>query len=749
MSAEDSSAFEIGIDFERILAAISKQIYETPLAFLRENVQNAVDAIRIQSLRENLSPGNEQYQIDVNITGNMCSIRDNGIGMTREHLRHYFWTIGASGKRNEEARAAGCVGMFGIGGFANLGVCDDLRVISQVEAATVGTETSLSEADIKSAKRGIPLVKTSDSEMAAPRGTVILGHLRNEPNLEELEQYLTEFVQFSQENVLFNGKLLSRRPLLNDEDLTHIDPVEGGSPSRWRSNGIEIAGRLLEGKRHSLCIELLGLQVDGIDVAMNGLLRFDHGPIDVFKRGFKLCATKIETLIGISGRIDCERLSPTAGRDSLDAESMSLLSRIFACLEWIAVSAILRSTDRIAQNSRIFPYIIRNGWFQHLGNQQVRLADGAEVTLESLKKKAEGGVVIYYGRHNKQALNQIMQARGNVVVLLSPEHNRQQAEIRYLEAYCKAKQFEGIVECSEFYDDLTRFDLIFMSELETNIEANYDIPGIRIRAGKITEDIPVYVPDLGSSGIVDIFVDTKHPEVRKLEPLGFSPLFYSMVAAFTREYLGPTLRAKSPKFFGSGAISLESLAKRRSELWVLLKEDVGILSMAKQKEVVRSTDIQVMKVGEQSATHQVGQKIPKILQIIDTDESLGISGYYLRIPDGASKAYGDVIRECDNRGAVWAGNKILLVASDAISSAFQFEIRLDRLVMAGDGSAQQGLEGAVQLPRPIQLLHDGLYFPIPDALNGYLVPRGDQEIRIEIRCDWIDMKTVIAREMAQ
>ena len=43
MSVERSS-FQVGIEFESVLKAISKQIYDTPHAFIRENVQNAIDA---------------------------------------------------------------------------------------------------------------------------------------------------------------------------------------------------------------------------------------------------------------------------------------------------------------------------------------------------------------------------------------------------------------------------------------------------------------------------------------------------------------------------------------------------------------------------------------------------------------------------------------------------------------------------------------------------------------------------------
>ena len=51
-----TDAFKVGIEFDSVLAAISKQIYDTPLAFIRENVQNAVDAVRMQAAHEPGSP---------------------------------------------------------------------------------------------------------------------------------------------------------------------------------------------------------------------------------------------------------------------------------------------------------------------------------------------------------------------------------------------------------------------------------------------------------------------------------------------------------------------------------------------------------------------------------------------------------------------------------------------------------------------------------------------------------------------
>src|SRR6266480_3087809 len=130
--------FHVGIEFESVLAAISKQIYETPLAFIRENVQNAVDAIRMQAAREGKSSALPEFGVRITVDGQQCEIVDNGIGMSLDDLRNLFWTIGASGKRTAEARSAGCVGMFGIGGFANFGVCDDLTVISEPAQDSTG-----------------------------------------------------------------------------------------------------------------------------------------------------------------------------------------------------------------------------------------------------------------------------------------------------------------------------------------------------------------------------------------------------------------------------------------------------------------------------------------------------------------------------------------------------------------------------------------------------------------------------------
>ena len=144
----NSDTFEVGIEFPSVLEAMSKHIYDTPYAFLRENLQNAVDASRMQARRQQIPPSDPSLRIDISVDDNTVRIRDRGIGMSPDDLRYLFWKIGASGKRNEEARAAGCVGMFGIGGFANFGVCNNWS-LPQNRSSLPGNERNLAASKLR------------------------------------------------------------------------------------------------------------------------------------------------------------------------------------------------------------------------------------------------------------------------------------------------------------------------------------------------------------------------------------------------------------------------------------------------------------------------------------------------------------------------------------------------------------------------------------------------------------------------
>lgn len=738
--SEDTSSFEIGIEFDSVLRAISKQIYETPHAFLRENVQNAIDAVRIQALRDGRDTSEPEYVVDVHVGDGRVSVRDNGIGMSRADLQGFFWTIGSSGKRSREAREAGCVGMFGIGGFANFGVCNRLTVTSRDSGSRAGTATSLSAEDIRKAGTAIPKVGIADSGDADPRGTLVAGELKSPPDVEELKAYLRDFVRYVPIDVRFNGDCISRGRFEALEEQENLAPI-GSAERTWRNGHMVVSGRLWEDLGHTLVASIKELEWRGAKTSMTGRLRLEAGPIDAFKRGFKLCATQVPTTIGVSGRLDCDLFVPTAGRDSLDSETMSLIGELAALLEEIAIEVVLDSPDRIAQHTRIFRYINRRGLVEKMTNVSVRLANGTESTLGDVRRRAgDGGVSVFYGTAKKQALSQVMHAQGHIVVQLSPDRYRQEAERRYLEQYCGAKAFDGVVDCAEVYEDLSIFERVFLSELERNIMRSYEIRDFDLIAGRLTEDIPSFVKEKGGQGRVDVIVDVRHPEVAKLKDLGLSDLAYSLMSIFCREYIGPALKKWSPKFFGDGALNLELFARRRSELWVLVKDDIGVVRKGGQRQVVTQQDIAVLNVADREQTRMEAENPHRLLRIVDEDARTDASGYYIRLPGWAFDAYGDLVLDCDSRGLVWTGNRVTFVASDGVSAQFQYDIRLDEIVgVAVDGAERA--EGVLELARPLQSLFGGLYFPIPDELTRFLVPSASEEIRLDLHCEWVDMRS--------
>src|SRR3984885_12761570 len=156
------------VETSRVLQLLTKEIYDSPLAMLRENLQNAYDAVRMRFARSgNLETG---ARIDVRIDQREVSVSDNGIGMSEEVLKNNFWKAGSSGKHSEVARRSGVVGTFGIGAMANFGVCDSLKVTTRAEDSTF---TLLSTADRSSLRIGEECITLGRAKSKREIGTTV------------------------------------------------------------------------------------------------------------------------------------------------------------------------------------------------------------------------------------------------------------------------------------------------------------------------------------------------------------------------------------------------------------------------------------------------------------------------------------------------------------------------------------------------------------------------------------------------
>ncbi len=85
MTGSKKIAFKV--ELSRILELLADQIYQSPLALLRENTQNAFDAIRMRlHIGQDFEP-----EISIEIADDQIIVSDNGIGMTPTEIEENFW----------------------------------------------------------------------------------------------------------------------------------------------------------------------------------------------------------------------------------------------------------------------------------------------------------------------------------------------------------------------------------------------------------------------------------------------------------------------------------------------------------------------------------------------------------------------------------------------------------------------------------------------------------------------------------
>ncbi|MEU2835165.1 molecular chaperone HtpG [Streptomyces lavendulae] len=189
---------EFQAETRQLLRLVIHSIYSNKDIFLRELISNASDALdklRLASLTDaSLSEADTsdlQISLEVDKDARTLTVRDNGIGMTRDDLVELIGTIAKSGtasllekikESKDAATTESLIGQFGVGFYSAFMVADKVTVHTRRAGTDSGTQW-------ESDGEGSYTIQAADD---LPVGTSVTLHLKPADSEDGLADYLSE-----------------------------------------------------------------------------------------------------------------------------------------------------------------------------------------------------------------------------------------------------------------------------------------------------------------------------------------------------------------------------------------------------------------------------------------------------------------------------------------------------------------------------------------------------------------------------
>ncbi|PPK68441.1 molecular chaperone HtpG [Actinokineospora auranticolor] len=324
---------EFQSEARQLLQLMIHSIYSNKDTFLRELVSNASDALdklRLEAFRDKeLQVDTDDLHIDLDLDAESrtLTVRDNGIGMSREEVVALIGTIAKSGtaeflrKLKDNKDAAGqqdLIGQFGVGFYSSFMVADKVTLLTRKAGEDTGTRW-------ESTGEGTYTVEPVDD---APQGTSVTLHLKPEDTEEHLYDYasrakVVEIVRRYSDFITW--------PI-------RVEPEGGGEPETvnsrkalWARPQSEVTeDEYTEFYKHvshdwSAPLETIRISAEGTFEYQALLFIPERAPFDLFmrdrKRGVQLYVKRVFIMD------DCEELMPEYLRfvkGVVDAQDLSL-----------------------------------------------------------------------------------------------------------------------------------------------------------------------------------------------------------------------------------------------------------------------------------------------------------------------------------------------------------------------------------------------------------------------------------------
>ncbi|MEU4250462.1 molecular chaperone HtpG [Amycolatopsis sp. NPDC026612] len=345
---------EFQSEARQLLQLMIHSIYSNKDTFLRELVSNASDALdklRLESYRDKdleADTADLHIAIETDPAARTLTVRDNGIGMTREEVVALIGTIAKSGTADfltklKEAKDAAAsqdlIGQFGVGFYASFMVADKVTLVTRRAGTTEGVRW-------ESAGEGTYTIQPVED---APQGTAVTLHLKPEDAEDHLYDYtspakIREIVKRYSDFITWPIRMAGEAAEGEEPKAETVNSMK----ALWARSSSEVT----EDEYHEFYkhvshdwqdpLETIRLQAEGTFEYQALLFLPSHAPMDLFlrerKRGVQLYVKRVfimddceslvpEYLRFVKGVVDAQDLSLNVSREILQQDRQIQLIR--------------------------------------------------------------------------------------------------------------------------------------------------------------------------------------------------------------------------------------------------------------------------------------------------------------------------------------------------------------------------------------------------------------------------------------
>ncbi|MEU1587737.1 molecular chaperone HtpG [Micromonospora sp. NPDC005710] len=339
--SNQAETLEFQAEARQLLQLVVHSIYSNKDVFLRELISNASDALdklRLATLVDKdlvADTDDLHVALEIDRDARTLTVRDNGIGMTRDEVVQLIGTIAKSGtaellrqlRESADAHAKqDLIGQFGVGFYAAFMVADRVTLLTRKAGETGGTRW-------ESTGEGTYSIEAVDE---APQGTTVTLHLKPADTEDNLHDYTAEWtvrdiVKRYSDFIAWPIRMTVERAGAEGEPATSEVQTLNSMKALWARSRDEVdAAEYNEFYKHvshdwADPLEVVHMKGEGTFEYEALLFLPSHAPLDLFspqgRRGVQLYVKRVFIMD------DCEALVPTYLRfvkGVVDAHDLSL-----------------------------------------------------------------------------------------------------------------------------------------------------------------------------------------------------------------------------------------------------------------------------------------------------------------------------------------------------------------------------------------------------------------------------------------